>query len=112
VFEVGAVRAGGGVDDASGEAVRQDIGELVDGEESGSTEFVLGDNEAIEVRLVKSAAVEDDQQLVAFGRVGCPVHDEHGGQVDVEAEFFFDLAGCGGSGTFAGLDCARRSRTG
>ena len=92
VLEVGAILSDGGVDDAAGQSCGEDLVQLVDGEESGSAEFVLSDKETVDLGLVQSAAVEDDQQFVALGGVGCPVQDEHRAQGDVEAEFFFDVA--------------------
>ena len=47
-----------------------DLVQLVDVEELGRGEFVLGDDETVDFVLVEVAGVEDDEQLVASAGCG------------------------------------------
>ena len=59
--------AGCGVDDSAGKSGGHDLGELVDVEELGSGKLVLGNDEPVDLVLIKLASVKNDQQFVALG---------------------------------------------
>jgi hypothetical protein len=73
VFEVGPGAAARGFCHASGETIGHEVGELIDGEESGFGDLVAIEVEAVEVGLIEGATAEDDEEFVALGRVRRPI---------------------------------------
>ena len=58
--------------------------------------FVGGEVDAVLI-VTKVSAVEEEQQLVAFALVGCPIDGHEALGWAVEAELFADLSAAGGS---------------
>jgi hypothetical protein len=86
----------------------QHLAKVVEGAKGVLGQLIRLQPDTVQLLGAQGATVEDEQHLVPFGMVRCPVHDQQGTDIEAKPEFLENLALARLPGTFAHLDIATR----